>query len=346
MSAASQSHLNAQGLCYVVGQQANDPDFSPAIRTIPSNEGRQAETLRPRTPPFVRSIWQCGCSAGAAMRISRRRKAIRDGAAPSIMSRRDVLGAAGVGGLMLWTDGAKSLVAAVHAEDQARSHNTVDNACLLVPNLTQGPFFVDEHLNRSDIRSSSKGTAKGEPCPGLPLTLHVSVFAYGKAGCTPLPGTQVDVWHCDGLGLYSDVRNFGDADTRGRDFLRGYQVTDSGGQVTFKTIYPGWYMGRAVHVHLKARFFDASKNTTTEATTQVFFDDATTDAVFRANSPYSARGPRAMRNADDAIYGERAPLLLPLQGVSSSGYAARFSLGIQVGSLRRDEPHGPGPWRR
>lgn len=280
------------------------------------------------------------------MSVSRRRKALRNGAVPSILSRRDVLGAVGVGGLLLWADGANSLVATGHAEDQAGSHNTVDNACLLVPNVTQGPFFVDEHMNRSDIRANSKATSKGQPCPGLPLTLHVSVFAYGTTGCTPLPGTQVDVWHCDGLGRYSDVRNFGDADTRGQDFLRGYQVTDSGGQVAFKTIYPGWYMGRTVHIHLKARLFDASKNTTTEATTQLFFDDAATDAVYRANAPYNARGQRAMRNADDGIYGERTPLLLALQGDSSTGYAARFAFGIQVGSLSRDAPQGPGPWRR
>jgi hypothetical protein len=111
----------------------------------------------------------------------------------------------------------------------------------------------------------------------------------------------------------------------------GYQVTDASGIARFTTIYPGWYSGRTVHIHVKVRLFDASNNTTTEATTQVFFDDAITDSVYGNVAPYNARTSRNTRNSADDIYGNNTVLLLNLQGDNSSGYAATLSLGVSVG---------------
>lgn len=150
--------------------------------------------------------------------------------------------------------------------------------CLVSPEATEGPFFVDEKLNRSDIRVDP---ANGSISPGVPLRLVLQVNQISKTSCTPLPGATVDIWHCDALGNYSDVReNAGGAavDTRGKKFLRGYQITDSEGKVEFQTIYPGWYQGRNVHAHYMIR---TSPNSEVghEFTSQLFFDEAITDQV-------------------------------------------------------------------
>src|SRR5947207_5257318 len=203
------------------------------------------------------------------------------------------------------------------------------NSCVLDPTRTQGPYWVDERLNRSDVRSDTNGKASPNPRPGLPLTLRFAVQAWSAGACTPLQGAKVDIWHCDAGGIYSDVQG----STAGQNFLRGYQVTDAEGIARFTTIYPGWYSGRTVHIHVKARIFDASNNATTEATTQVFFDDKITDSVFAKVSPYNARPNRDTRNTADDIYGNQTVLLLTLQGDNASGYAASISLGVNVGQV-------------
>src|SRR5262249_33231810 len=107
-------------------------------------------------------------------------------------------------------------------------------ACVVRPAQTEGPYFVDEKLNRSDIRSEP---ADGSVKSGVPLRLTFSVSRIDEHSCNPLAGAVVDVWHCDALGIYSDVRDAA-FDTRGKKFLRGYQVTNSNGLAEFITIYP------------------------------------------------------------------------------------------------------------
>src|SRR5439155_3758336 len=125
------------------------------------------------------------------------------------------------------------------------------------------------------------------------LTFNVSRVQ--NSACTALTGAYIDVWHCDAGGVYSDVSGSG----AGHRFLRGYQITDASGQVVFETIYPGWYQGRAVHVHFKLRLFAGS--TKTYEFTSLFFDDSLTDTV-HALSPYSSKGSRDTRNTSDGIY--------------------------------------------
>src|SRR5437773_1702569 len=117
-------------------------------------------------------------------------------------------------------------------------------SCVVRPEQTEGPYFVDERLNRSDIRSEpSTGVLKA----GVPLRLVFHVSQISTNACMPLKGAYIDVWHCDALGVYSDVQGGrGSAGTSGTKFLRGYQVTDSNGMAEFMTIYPGWYQGRTV----------------------------------------------------------------------------------------------------
>ena len=87
---------------------------------------------------------------------------------------------------------------------------------------------------------------------GIPVTLTLNISQVDGQSCIPLAGATVDIWHCDALGVYSDVSDAG-FETVGQKFLRGYQTTGETGAVQFSTIYPGWYSGRTVHIHLKIR---------------------------------------------------------------------------------------------
>jgi protocatechuate 3,4-dioxygenase beta subunit len=197
-------------------------------------------------------------------------------------------------------------------------------SCIVTPDQTEGPYFVEERLNRSDIRvDPSTGAVKA----GVPLSLTLRLSRVSAGVCTPLAGTLIDVWHCDALGMYSDVRD-GRFNTVGQKFLRGYQVSDASGMVTFQTIYPGWYTGRAVHIHFKARTNPAGSRGR-EFTSQLYFDEAITDAV-HANAPYNSKGRRNTLNATDRTYragGRQLTMPLLKQG---SGYATTFDIGVQL----------------
>ncbi len=207
-------------------------------------------------------------------------------------------------------------------------HSAVTKAavldCIVRPQLTEGPYFVDEKLNRSDIRTDS---TTGEVSAGVPLILQFNVTGLGGGNCAPVPNAYVDIWHCDAAGAYSDISNgAGQANTSGKKYLRGYQITDSNGEAQFTTIYPGWYSGRAVHIHFKIRLFAGSQETY-EFTSQLFFDDTVSDLVY-AQSPYNTRATRNTRNSNDGIYnGGGSQLLLSLTP-SGQGYAATFSIGL------------------
>jgi protocatechuate 3,4-dioxygenase beta subunit len=197
-------------------------------------------------------------------------------------------------------------------------------ACVVVPALTEGPYFVDEKLNRSDIRSEpSTGAVKD----GAVLSLTFMVSGLSGASCAALAGTMVDVWHCDALGVYSDATD-PSFNTQGQKFLRGYQVTDASGKAAFTTIIPGWYHGRAVHIHFKLRGATTGGKSY-EFTSQLFFDDAFIDGI-QAQAPYAAKGKRTLRNAGDAIYNQSKGLTLLNVTKSGSAYAATFEVGVQL----------------
>jgi protocatechuate 3,4-dioxygenase beta subunit len=188
--------------------------------------------------------------------------------------------------------------------------------CVVKPELTEGPFFVDEKLQRSDIRSDP---ASGAPKAGVPLALAFRVGTLRGGSCAALAGATVDVWHCDAGGVYSDEATNG---TTGQKFLRGYQVTNADGAASFATIFPGWYQGRAVHIHFKIR----TKGS--EFTSQLFFDDAVAVEI-HSQPPYAARGPSPMKNASDSIYRSAGrQLLLPLTR-EGDGYRTTFDVALR-----------------
>ncbi len=216
------------------------------------------------------------------------------------------------------TEAATSVATAVAAGATALP------SCVVRPALTEGPYFVDEKLNRSDIRSDpSDNSVKN----GVPLTLVFNVSQVASAGCAPLAGAAVDIWHCDAEGVYSDVNDRGSS-TAGQKFLRGYQATDANGIARFTTIYPGWYPGRAVHIHFKIRT-DAASGQSQEFTSQLFFDDALSDKVFAAE-PYAGKGQRDTPNARDGIYRGGGDQLLLNATQTDQGYTATFDIGLQM----------------
>jgi protocatechuate 3,4-dioxygenase beta subunit len=203
----------------------------------------------------------------------------------------------------------------------------INGGCIVRPQQTEGPYFVDEVLNRSDIRTDPASSARSEGAP-LMFTFNVSRVDDGGT-CVPLPDAQVDVWQCDATGVYSGVRDprFTTTDQK---FLRGYQNTDSAGVARFTTIYPGWYPGRAVHIHFKVRTAPAEARGY-EFTSQLYFDEALTDRV-HARQPYAAHPGSRTRNERDGIFrngGEQ--LMLPVSA-TSDGYAGAFSLVLSPGS--------------
>lgn len=189
----------------------------------------------------------------------------------------------------------------------------------LSPEQTEGPFFVDEHLRRRDIRTDPKG---GAISPGLPLVLALTVYGLRNKRPVPLSGAQVDVWHCDAQGVYSDVEK-----AEGHKFLRGNQITDARGTVEFATVYPGWYEGRTVHIHFKVRHSAGKKNY--DFTSQLYFDDSITDRVHRAKA-YARPGQR-VRNGQDGIFEVGGKQLMVGLTPTAAGYRGVFQVGLHLG---------------
>ena len=178
-------------------------------------------------------------------------------------------------------------------------------SCVLTPEMTEGPYYIPDEAVRRNIT---------EGLPGAPLALRLTVVS--ASACTPVAGAKVDIWHASALGVYSGVQ--GNTGT----FMRGVQPTTAHGVALFETVYPGWYTGRAVHIHVKVHLGGNVVHTG-----QLFFPDTLTDRVYR-RSPYSTRPARDTRNATDAIFrngGSRSMLKVARSG---SGYVGAIVLGV------------------
>ena len=240
-------------------------------------------------------------------------KHLKRGSRP--MSRRNALGTLGALGVVSLLGTRTRLL------QSARAVVVVDGACTLTPELTIGPYFVDERLDRSDVRGDSTSPFIAD---AVPLHLVFDATSVLTAGCPPIAGVQIDIWHCHAGGLYSDEAQNG---TSGETWLRGYQMTDANGRAAFATIYPGWYQGRTVHIHVMARYYDSAGNTTYEFTTQLFFDDTTSDVVL-ADYPYNTRGTRDTRNTSDGIFD--SAMVLDLTDGGDGSFAAEVALGLEL----------------
>ncbi|MEO8566244.1 MAG: intradiol ring-cleavage dioxygenase [Betaproteobacteria bacterium] len=220
---------------------------------------------------------------------------------------------------MLGASGA-ALLAARHAG--AATADGKLPACVVRPRQTEGPFFVEGDLERSDLRIDPRA---GAVKPGAPLRVAFRVSRVVASTCTPLAGAQVHVWHCDAAGDYSSVRD-PRVPKAGEAFLRGFQTTDAAGTARFLTIYPGWYPGRAVHVHFKIRTADAPHS---EFTSQLYFDEALSERIY-ATAPYASRGRPKLSNGDDFLFRDGGRQLLLDVTPESAGYVAVFDIGLQA----------------
>jgi len=244
-----------------------------------------------------------------------------------ILSRREVLALLGTTGLGLAAARAAAQTDPFVASPAVRGHTMLQApACVVRPQQTEGPYFVDAKLDRSDIRSDP-GT--GVVSVGTPLALGIRVFRVGTGSCAPLAGAIVDVWQCDAAGVYSDVRDMNNLfNTSGKKFLRGFQKTGASGEAKFATVYPGWYQGRAVHIHFKIRTSGAAR--AQEFTSQLYFDDALNQKVL-AQAPYATKGLSGLvPNARDGIFRRGGQQLLLDAKPQGAGYTATFDIGLNV----------------
>jgi protocatechuate 3,4-dioxygenase beta subunit len=218
------------------------------------------------------------------------------------LSRRTTLVRAG--GLAAAALGASSLAA-----DAAEGGEQSALACVLSPELTEGPYYIDDMKVRRDIT---------EGLPGAPLSLRLSVL--DATSCKPIKGASVDIWHASAGGKYSgeEANN-----TVGRTYLRGIQRTDANGLALFTTVYPGWYPGRTVHIHVMVHVAGSTVHTG-----QLFFRDSFTDAVYK-RAPYRSRGERDVRNGDDSIYGSGGTRSLLALRKAGKGYVGAISMGVR-----------------
>ncbi len=181
--------------------------------------------------------------------------------------------------------------------------------CVLTPEMTEGPFYIDGEAIRGDIT---------EGLPGTPLRLDLAVA--DASSCKPIKDAVVEVWHASAEGDYSGFGGGASSTT----FLRGGQVSDASGNVAIDTIYPGWYQGRTVHIHVKVHV-----GGNTVHTGQLFFDDKLTDEVYAAASPYAERGERTTRNDQDSIYASGGAQSTLAVAKSGDGYAGSIVMGVQ-----------------
>lgn len=168
------------------------------------------------------------------------------------------------------------------------------NRLLGTPQQTEGPYFVDGMPNRSDIRSDNSSSSVQQ---GIPLRLVIHVYDVDNGSCVPLRGAKVDIWHANSQGIYSAVKDMG---TTEKNFLRGHQLTDNNGFVQFTTIYPGWYEGRAIHIHDKVRTFNGLEKSL-EWTAQLYFNNSINQQIHE-QTPYSNHGPPQTTNEEDMIF--------------------------------------------
>jgi protocatechuate 3,4-dioxygenase beta subunit len=217
------------------------------------------------------------------------------------LNRRDVLKTFGGAGL--------AAVFGARALDFLGEDAQAASTCLLTPEVTEGPYWVENGLTRRNI---TEGKA------GLPLVIRFTVL--NAKTCKPIKNADVEIWHCDAVGNYSAVNG---ASSR---FLRGHQRSNALGKAEFLTIFPGWYRGRTPHIHMKVYVGGEAVHTG-----QIFFNEKITAAVYR-QAPYAARGQYDTSHARDNIYhqagGSSAELKLAKRTGGLKGYVGTIAIGV------------------
>lgn len=222
------------------------------------------------------------------------------------MTRRSAL-AALTAGTILPISGLMSPAMAFDAQHALQTEGFLDETfggrCTIAPEAVEGPYYIDERIARSDIRDDQ---------PGLPLELEFQIIN-ANAHCAPISGAAVSIWHCNASGEYSGYLyqlpdappdfslmdpTTGHFPPKGAErFLRGVQTTDAEGRVKFTTIFPGWYRPRVTHVHMRVYLSE-----TASLTTQLYFPDSLSTAVYTSSDAYLKRGPSPFNISNDGTY--------------------------------------------
>jgi protocatechuate 3,4-dioxygenase beta subunit len=228
------------------------------------------------------------------------------------------LGGLGAGVVWAATRGSAGLARAA----VAAPHATAAATCVLTPEVTEGPYWISNHLTRRNIKDGR---------PGLTLALYVTVL--DATTCKPIAGADVEIWHADASGVYSGYSGSSPPSGGGghatpnnsKRYLRGHQKSDANGRVRFDTIYPGWYRGRTPHIHLKVHVGGSVVHTG-----QLFFADATSRAVYRT-SKYRSHGLQDTTNRSDSIYAQAggSKALVHLARRSAGGYNGSITVGVR-----------------
>jgi protocatechuate 3,4-dioxygenase beta subunit len=228
----------------------------------------------------------------------------------------EVLGSAGAAMVAGCSSSATAPSATAVASSSTTSQGTNSTACAITPSETEGPYpdrtgmLNNPAFHRRDITEGRSGVP-------LELTMHV---VNAKASCGPIANAVVEVWHCDVTGTYSEY-----GQGAGQTFLRGLQTTDASGAVTFNTIYPGWYEGRATHIHVEVYVNGASVKVT-----QIAFPEGVSAAVY-ASGVYASHGQNSISNARDNVFADGvADELATVGGSPTSGYTAALTIGVSV----------------
>jgi protocatechuate 3,4-dioxygenase beta subunit len=226
-----------------------------------------------------------------------------------------IIGAAGVAAVAAacgGSDTAPSAVGSTTTTGTGASGGTssTNEACAAAPNETAGPYPSKSDIFRSDIRENRSG---------VPLALAIRVINVSNA-CAPLANANVEIWQCDAAGNYSEYGT-----QTSQTYLRGIQTTDANGQVNFMTIYPGWYQGRATHIHI-----EVTVNGRSVKVTQIAFPETINAAVY-ATSVYASRGNNPTSNLQDGIFADSlsSELVTP-SGNPAAGYSASYQVGVTI----------------
>jgi len=234
------------------------------------------------------------------------------------LSRRGLIGVLG-GGVASVAFGARAL-------DAFGASDAGVATCVLTPEVTEGPYWIDNKLTRHDVR---------EGRPGLPLVLQFTIV--NAKTCKPIRNADVEIWHADASGEYSgfDGGSVGPGGPGGGSgpetktrYLRGHQRSDALGKASFLTVFPGWYRGRTPHVHMKVHVGSADR---VVHTGQVFFNEAVQSSVYKTGA-YRSRGQADTSHAEDMIYaqagGSRAVVRLGRRPGGARGYLGRIVIGV------------------
>lgn len=248
----------------------------------------------------------------------------------SALSRRDALKVVAItaaGGTLMTRSAFAQETGAAAAASEGTLMPGAD-VCVITPEVTEGPYYFDPSLERSEITEGHGGVA---------TTVKLQVV---DGLCQPVAGARVDLWHCDAAGQYSGYANqTGGVDTTGQTFLRGTQFAGDNGIVEFQTIYPGWYAGRTTHMHFKV-FLDEK----TVLTGQIFFPDALSQFLYQNVEPYKARGSdRDTINANDNIAAQATRASFAYVKELADQYLVAMIVGVDPNAASTASATGGGP---